>query len=140
MKVKVFAYGTLMDGYGNSLKDAAERNGFHAEYLGNDVIAGTMYSLGGYPCVKLFGFDTSEVHGEVYETDREGLAWMDRLEGYRGVGQSNYYDRTIIETKYGDAWIYHIENEHYHRIPVESGSWAVHTGALQLEGLSEIGD
>lgn len=123
--VLVFAYGTLMGGFGNSLVEAAEREGFHAEFKGNDVIVGTMYSLGGYPCVKLFGFDTSQVHGEVFETDEQGLAWMDRLEGY-----PSFYDRTLIETKYGEAWIYHIENERYHNTPVESGSWAVHTGSI----------
>ena len=111
---KVVVYGSLKAGFGNShLLDGVA-------CLDNDVkFMGTMASLGGYPCVSQHG-DTV-IHGELYEVDDATLARLDRLEGH-----PRYYERKIVHTSAGDAWIYLIDDQSYYadgaRI-VKDGRW-----------------
>ena len=43
--------------------------------------------------------------GEVWSVDEETFAYLDAIEGY-----PDFYDRRIIETSKGDAWIYFIKD------------------------------
>ena len=44
--------------------------------------------------------------GEVYEIDESILRNLDMLEGY-----PNFYDRVIVPTVFGEAWLYYLKKE-----------------------------
>jgi len=78
-----------------------------------------MYSLGGFPAIKLHGDIHVRVLVEVYEVDKSTLARMDRLEGV----SHGMYVRKSVNTKYGKTYIYEW-GSHTHRFPViEGGDW-----------------
>lgn len=104
-------YGTLRRGFHNNhlLKDS--------EYVGDATIAGTMRSLGGFPCISLYG--DYQIHGELFKVGPDVLAACDRLENH-----PTWYLRTKVETNKGPAWVYVIEDERYSQYPVvKSGKW-----------------
>ena len=98
----VFVYGSL-------------RQGFHNHYLlekseqlyDDAVIAGTMASLGGFPCVTTNG--NNQIHGEIYSVDDETLARLDRLEGHPSI-----YCREIVHSSKGDVWVYLIQDSSFY--------------------------
>lgn len=92
---KVFVYGSLKRGFYNH--GVLERS--NPKFIDNFVTSSeyTMYSLGGYPAVKKGG--DLPIFGEIYEV--ENLDKLDRLEGH-----PNYYTREVIDTPFGDVWIY----------------------------------
>lgn len=110
----VLVYGSLKKGFGN-----------HG-CLGDSPMLGTvitppeytMYSLGGFPGVVLGG-DTA-ISGEVYEVTDATLARLDRLEGV-----PTFYDRHLIDTPYGQAIIYILQDTRYlnDTNKVEDGVW-----------------
>ena len=96
--VRVAVYGTLKKGRGNH--QVMERAG--GKLLGEDVVAASIYRYcAGFPAISL-----EPRHGvliEVYEiTDINPL---DRLEGY-----PRFYNRSVIDTTYGKAWVYHMDD------------------------------
>lgn len=123
----VFVYGTLRRN---------ERN--HRLLEGATCIAeqawttGTLFNTNsGYPILQ--DQDSGFVYGELYEATQGQLARLDTLEGYRGEGKDNFYDRipkTII-TDHGEysAYVY-VKNEqqadmlHNHII---GGDWKVYS-------------
>lgn len=128
----VFVYGTLRNGEGN----------YQGILAGNTISEiparlphATMYD-GGCPFVVAEG--TGTVTGEVMalnpDTLDETMARLDRLEGYRGPGMSNMYDRvrTTVETTDGpvEAWVYLCgagSEDWLDDMPViESGDWLAH--------------
>lgn len=111
--IRVFVYGTLLAGFGNHRAYMQT-----AKLVDKATVPGKMYSLGGYPCVSVHGNNT--VHGEVYDIDEETLKHLDRLEGH-----PRFYQREIVETSIGPAWIYLINNaeqQGYNNV-VASGNW-----------------
>lgn len=119
---KVFVYGTLRQGFGAYSMFMA--NG--TKFVGSDRISGTMYSLGGFPGVKLgdaTSFDTegAKVLGEVYEIEDDTVpARLDRYEGY-----PNLYGRKQVRTENGElAWVYEINPEQSPDRIIASGDWA----------------
>ena len=113
MGIRVAVYGSLRQGMGN------HRLLEGSKFLGQDVIEGfVMYSLGAFPCVKSVWPDPdNSIVVEVYEVDDDTFARLDRLEGY-----PSFYDRRKTDTKFGDAWIYTIE-ERTSGIRVDHGDW-----------------
>jgi len=94
--IKVFVYGTLKQGYGNHrVMERAQ-----GRFLGCDKIRD-------FACINAMSFpyaikqDGATIIGEVYELDEGGLYHLDMLEGY-----PHHYQREMITTKYGEAWIY----------------------------------
>lgn len=114
-KTRIFVYGSLKKGYGNY--DYFLRN---ADFVSNAVTKEPykMYSLGGFPGV----VKDAEVHikGELYDVDVVQLARIDRLEGH-----PTFYERELIETNHGPAWMYFLTKpDNYIRNKVvESGVW-----------------
>lgn len=97
---KVFVYGTLKKG--NTLR-GIDKFG-DAEFVGNATTTKSdynMYTLGAFPAVTMNG--EHSVTGEVWEVDQETFQVLDQIEGY-----PDFYDRSIISTTAGDAWMYHI--------------------------------
>ena len=97
--MRLFVYGTLKRGFRNAfyLKDA--------DYLGDFTTCTdySMYDFGGYPAVSQES--GSAIAGEVYELSPENLAATDRLEWYPDL-----YQRVLIETVYGEAWMYVVQS------------------------------
>lgn len=115
--IRVAVYGTLLQNFGNHRAYMQT-----AKFVGEATIPGKMYSLGGYPCVSLHGNNT--IHLEVYDIDEETLKHLDRLEGH-----PRFYQREIVETSIGPAWIYLINNaeQQGYNTVVASGSWREYT-------------
>lgn len=85
----------------------------------------SMYSLGGFPKVDLLG-DDSQIVVEIYDVDEETHRRLDQLEGYRGPGESNFYDCTKVELEqFGSALMYHIDGS-TNDVPVPNGDWVAY--------------
>lgn len=117
----VAVYGSLRKGMGNHRLLANQT--FLSETKTVEKYA--MYSLGGFPKIALEGPRVSQIVVELYEVDEAGLARLDMLEGYRGEGHSNFYDRSAVQCEDGNlALIYHIEdNGGRQPEPVPDGDW-----------------
>ena len=92
----VAVYGTLRKGMGNHCLLS------RAEFLGSqrtDPIW-EMYASGCPVIVK----GKSSILIEVYKVSKNNLNSLDRLEGY-----PDFYNRKIVKTNWGDAWIYFME-------------------------------
>lgn len=115
----VFVYGTLKEGFSNHglLRDSI----YHGKHETGAVHK--MLSLGGFPGV-IWNGGTSPIHGEVYEVTDATLARLDSLEGY-----PHFYDRRLIVTQYGAAYIYVLSDDFLQKHPiggrnyVENGVW-----------------
>ena len=92
---RVFVYGTLKRGHGNHLLLCASR--FLGECHTPPVYS--LHDLGFFPGL-VSGGQTS-ITGEVYEVNDDTLEALDVLEGY-----PRFYDRELIDTPYGAAWVY----------------------------------
>ncbi|MES9865996.1 MAG: gamma-glutamylcyclotransferase family protein [Candidatus Thiodiazotropha sp. LLP2] len=114
MKVtsKVFVYGTLKRTQVNhQLLNSAT-------YLGlfNTQPYYKMFHLGGYPGVVKGG--STSIQGEVYQVDVLSMNKLDRLEGY-----PHAYTRELIQTPWGNAWIYLYRGSIEGRIAIPTGVW-----------------
>jgi gamma-glutamylcyclotransferase (GGCT)/AIG2-like uncharacterized protein YtfP len=118
---KVAVYGSLRAGMHNHglLVEVG------AKQLGAQRAEGfNMVSLGGYPAVyEAVGDITIEVY-DVAHNEKEAMQRLDWLEGYPG-----FYNRKLIETRWGPAWIYYMKQQDcMHRRPVPEGDWVAHYG------------
>ena len=111
----VAVYGTLREGGGNHVTMTHASGG---KLLGKfwTTPDWTMYTLGGYPALTEGGSDS--VLLEIYRV--KSLKALDQLEGYPG-----YYDRKVIETPWGGAWLYIMDEDAIplNTYPVDSGDW-----------------
>lgn len=118
-KELVAVYGSLKRGFGNSHRL------LHAKLLGTTKTEPkyTMRSLRAFPGVTLVG--NTPITVEVYEIDDEIKRSLDALEGHRGKGHpSNFYDVTEVDTEFGKATMYVLDDKEYSHCPVvEDGIW-----------------
>jgi gamma-glutamylcyclotransferase (GGCT)/AIG2-like uncharacterized protein YtfP len=92
---RLFTYGTLKRGFRNAFYLREAR--FLGEFTTDPVYS--MYDFGNYPAVSESG--RTAIQGEVYEINDAQLASTDRLEWY-----PEFYQRVMIETSFGTAWMY----------------------------------
>ena len=112
MRYLVFVYGTLLRGEVNHyLLSGAEPLGPH-----RTEPCYTLFHLGAYPGVAPGG--GTAIHGEVYGVDGAGLARLDQLEDYPRL-----YDRRLIPTPFGRAWIYLYRGRLADRPVIPGGDW-----------------
>ena len=101
---QVFVYGTLKSGNGirgmNMMADAD----FVSEASTEDPFF-DLYNLGNFPAAQPGG--ESYIKGEVWKITDQVLGVLDQIEGY-----PNFYNRQLIETTAGTAWIYYITDAH----------------------------
>lgn len=76
----------------------------------------TMFGLGAYPGVARGG--NTPITGELYRIDAKGLERLDRLEDYPRL-----YDRALIPSPQGPAWIYLYRGRIKDRPVIGSGDW-----------------
>ncbi len=118
----VFVYGSLLAGLGNHR--LLRRHCARLVAPAQTINAGwTMLSLGGFPGVVHGGEDV--IYSEVYRVDQDGLAALDRLEGY-----PTFYDREQIEVSAlaGEGapmkvWIYVLQRQVGDEPVVPGGDW-----------------
>ncbi|ARN74381.1 gamma-glutamylcyclotransferase family protein [Oceanicoccus sagamiensis] len=111
---QVFVYGSLKSGFHNHALLATSC------YLGacRTPPRFSMYDLGAFPAVAEGG--TTAIYGEVYKVGDDVLALLDQLEGH-----PEWYCRTVIETEYGDSYIYLIQESMTAYAQVEDGLWVI---------------
>jgi gamma-glutamylcyclotransferase (GGCT)/AIG2-like uncharacterized protein YtfP len=117
---KIFVYGTLKQGHGaNSFLQG------RSKFIADDRISGTMFSMGGYPGVRLgssreFLSEGPTVKGEVYEVEDARLpSMLDQYEGY-----PNLYNRKKVRTEAGyNAWVYEINDPPSEDRVIGTGIW-----------------
>ena len=118
---KVFVYGSLLKGMGNSglLKDS--------KLLGKSEITGfTMLDLGWFPGIILDKSTKTSVQGEVYEVTDETLNRLDHLEGYNPYNpESGLYNKIVVSTSFGNAVVYVYNTHGYTNSDhvVSTGDW-----------------
>ncbi|TXK85514.1 gamma-glutamylcyclotransferase [Paenibacillus sp. N3.4] len=97
----VFVYGTLLVGESNHHIAAP-----FVLSVKPGTINGRLYDAGPYPALVLT--EENYVVGEWLEVTKEGLEAMDVLEGYRGPGASNEYERVWVPDVDGlrEGWVY----------------------------------
>jgi gamma-glutamylaminecyclotransferase len=112
MRHRVFVYGTLLSGEVNHpLLTGATLLGTHRTQP-----CFTLYLLGAYPGLVAGG--RTAVTGEVYSVDDAGLRVLDRLED-----APRLYQRRLISTPYGRAWVYLYRDSIRDRPALRSGDW-----------------
>lgn len=96
---RIFVYGTLrQNGGANNLLNGSE-------YLGTTNIKNfKMLNAGAFPVItEAHKKENKAVVGEVYAIDSMStLGSLDYYEGYH----NSFYDRKVVDTEYGDAWVY----------------------------------
>ena len=108
----VFVYGTLKRGQRNAHFLEA------AEYVGEFITREDfyMYEFDDYPAVCEQG--SNAIHGEIYRITDFQFGALDELEWY-----PDFYQRIVISTGFGDAWMYVVQPEFCQgRIRI-SGRW-----------------
>lgn len=111
------------------------RKGMHNNYiLGESKYIGnfnsepsfSMYSVrGDYPAVIKEG--STSISIEIFEANENIQQKLDRLEGYdKDLDEKyNYYNKEVIETPYGDAFIYYFNSDLSDFEKVDSGDWVL---------------
>jgi len=116
MHQQVFVYGTLLTGeVNNHLLAGANLLGLH-----RTEPCFTMYALGAYPGLVKGG--NTGIAGEVYRVGAKDLERLDRLEDYPRL-----YDRILIPSPFGRAWIYLYRGRINGRPVICSGDWRTQT-------------
>jgi gamma-glutamylcyclotransferase (GGCT)/AIG2-like uncharacterized protein YtfP len=89
--VKVFVYGSLMNGFWNFEILLGDK----VKEIRKGTTRGEIYHLPeGYPgAIEGCG----QIHGELIEVDDKTLKELDLLEGYRGESSANLYNRVLRE-------------------------------------------
>lgn len=121
---KIFVYGTLRSGLSNDINEMANRLGAELKYLGADTIEAEMYSMTYFPAItfKEGSEHNVQVLGEVYEVltkCEDMLETLDILEGY-----PSFYNRKEIDTEFGKAWVYYMEEPSKTSSRISTGDWA----------------
>jgi len=99
----VFVYGTLKGA--NHVRGLNQFEGSH--FVGEATTTESqymMYDLGAFPAVMCGG--GSDVQGEVWKVTNDVMDILDQIEGY-----PNFYNRKIVETSLGPAWMYYFVEE-----------------------------
>jgi len=115
---RVFVYGTLKSGNRVRGIDSFVPDS-QASLIGKAETRPefSLWDLGAFPAASQ-GKDS--IIGEVWSVDEETFAYLDAIEGY-----PDFYDRRIIKTSKGDAWIYFIKDVEMYtgvkQIPSQNG-------------------
>lgn len=100
-----------------------ERN---ARKIGDGVVRGKLYHLGGFPGL-IRG--EGEVHGEVYEVNPETVAVLDAYEGYTSAApDKSLYVRDKTTVKMADGNVVRKVHVYYYNRPISPDRVEIATG------------
>lgn len=117
MSELVAVYGTLLRGERN------ERWGNGALSRTRAALRGVLYDTGyGFPAL-VPSPTAGLVEAEVLEVDAEGLARMDRLEGYPDLYRRDRVVATLDTGREVQVWVYVMNRLPVHATVIASGSW-----------------
>lgn len=115
--VKVFVYGSLLPGLSNH--EVAKP---YLRRVDPGTVRGRLADLGPYPAL-LPGLE-GRVRGMWFELDKAGLPALDRLEDFKGIEETNDYERVWITDADSPSlagWVYiWTETRGY---PLADGDW-----------------
>jgi gamma-glutamylcyclotransferase (GGCT)/AIG2-like uncharacterized protein YtfP len=120
---RVAVYGTLKRGHSNFAAYLSE-----AHFLGEDTLRCIcLYDLGDYPGARL---ERSEgVTVEVFEVDEQLLARLDELEEVDLIDPvQGLYIRTVVDTCFGEAWLYVYNGDIAGCAVIRAGGWSPASG------------
>lgn len=114
MSKLVFVYGSLKRGFHNH----GLLNNPESEFIGecDTPPEFTMYDLGSFPAIVPEG--ETPIQGEVFRVSGRVFGNLDMLEGF-----PSFYNRKLINTPYGEAWVYFIPEATRMSKVVASGVW-----------------
>jgi gamma-glutamylcyclotransferase (GGCT)/AIG2-like uncharacterized protein YtfP len=112
----VAVYGTLRKGFWNH--SLIEKSRFMGEAKTGPEW--TMHITGGHFPVIVPGETSIAI--EVYDVSMETMHNLDTLEGY-----PLFYNRRLIKTPYGDAWIYFMKEYSFSKATISSGDYKDYT-------------
>lgn len=127
-KVLVAVYGTLMTGERNE----HWRTEAGCRLLGRGVMHGAIYDTGyGFPAfVPSNREDANDVACEVLETDWDGIAHMDILEGYPRLYRREEVCVNVAGHGLVNAIVYVMQNLPKHAMPIAGGNWTEYREAV----------
>ena len=107
---RIAVYGSLRKGrYNHHFMNGCS-------FIGIDRSHGwDMYSNGSYPYVVA---GKGSITVEIFEVTRATLSKIDILEGY-----PVHYFRTLVETRLGSCWLYHVERVPEGCFAIPGGDW-----------------
>jgi gamma-glutamylcyclotransferase (GGCT)/AIG2-like uncharacterized protein YtfP len=129
-KYLVSVYGSLRESMGNH---NAYLNNKESKLLGSFKTEPnyTLFSLGSFPGLKKNG--KNQVTLEVYEVEETVLENLDYLESYDQENEkSSLYLREIINTPFGESYIYFYNGEQGNKKTIESGDWVQYKESLEI--------
>ena len=98
--IRLFVYGTLKRGFHNACY--LQNADFLGEFTTSSVFS--LYNFGNYPAVSETG--NTAIQGEDYEINQQQLESIDRLEWL-----PEFFQRVMIETSFGEAWMYVVNQQ-----------------------------
>lgn len=104
---RVFVYGTLKKG--NPVRGLDSASG--PTFVGPAVTVDNhfkMIDFGDFPAVLISSSGQQRISGEIFLIPSELMPVLDAIEGY-----PNFYDRMIVDTTLGKAWIYYLPDINY---------------------------
>lgn len=117
----VFVYGTLRKGDSNDITKLTPA----PVYIGNSIIKGDMYHLGGYPGVTLGG--SGNIIGEVYAITEPLERLLDGIESEYPAQSDEYVKRKlkiVMDEQSLDCIVYEINAAYIKdKTPIMSGDW-----------------
>ena len=127
----VFVYGTLKRGgqFHHHLE------GLKAEFLGTATVRGSLYDLGRFPGLYLYGFSMNSpalplTKGEVFKIlgTEAALTILDEVEGFDPTNQErSFFRRVRREVQIKDApllaWLYVLNDRPKDETKIPSGEW-----------------
>jgi gamma-glutamylcyclotransferase (GGCT)/AIG2-like uncharacterized protein YtfP len=105
------------------------------------TIPGQMFSLGGFPGVRLTDEPGFTFQAEIVEVDDETLARLDQYEGYYESSPENslYIRQRFTDPERGiDAWVYEYNHERVGE-QVPDGDWLAYVGKPRGGAASFLG-
>lgn len=122
---RICTYGTLRLGEGNW---AWCLNNDESVHLGTTTVDDKFtlvdYAHGGFPAVVRHEDGNTPIVVDIFEVSDKVAANVDRLEGYdESEAEHRFYDRMEVDTEFGKALIYFMDESALNRPKIESGDW-----------------
>lgn len=122
----VFVYGTLMNGFKNSIAEFLRNNSI---FIGKGITKGEIYNLGSFPGAVFDENSLNIIYGEVYKITTNIEAVIAELDTYEGINDPtfDYYEKKEafiqVNTTQIKASVYHFKKSPNSFKRIESGNY-----------------